>query len=165
MPQKNQFTKVQQVGCPNGCLGLGDCVVSCTFDAILINPNSGLPEVIEEKCTSCGACIKACPRNIIELRNKGPKNKRIYVNCINKEKGAIARKNCNVACIGCGKCVKICPHEAITLNDNLAYINYEKCKLCRKCVTECPTSAIVEINFPPRKTEIKNTNEIEAWAA
>jgi Na+-translocating ferredoxin:NAD+ oxidoreductase RNF subunit RnfB len=149
-------------GCPNGCLGLGDCVVSCTFDAILINPNSGLPEVIEEKCTSCGACIKACPRNIIELRNKGPKNKRIYVNCINKEKGAIARKNCNVACIGCGKCVKICPHEAITLNDNLAYINYEKCKLCRKCVTECPTSAIVEINFPPRKTEIKNTNEIEA---
>lgn len=149
-------------GCPNGCLGLGDCVKSCSFEAIIISNETGLPVIIEEKCTSCGACIKACPRSIIEIRNKGPKSKRIYVCCINKEKGAIARKNCNVACIGCGKCAKVCPHEAITLNDNLAYINFEKCKLCRKCVSECPTSAIIELNFPPRKTEIKNTNEVEA---
>lgn len=149
-------------GCPYGCLGCGDCVASCTFDAIFMNPETGLPVVIEDKCTSCGACVKACPRGIIELRNKGPKGKRIFVSCINKEKGAVARKNCAVACIGCGKCVKICPHEAITLSDNLAYIDYEKCKLCRKCVSECPTGAILEINFPPRKTDVKNTNEVEA---
>ncbi len=149
-------------GCPYGCLGCGDCVSSCTFDAIFMNPETGLPVVIEDKCTSCGACVKACPRGIIELRNKGPKGKRIFVSCINKEKGAVARKNCAVACIGCGKCVKVCPHEAITLSDNLAYIDYEKCKLCRKCVSECPTGAILEINFPPRKTDVKNTNEVEA---
>jgi ferredoxin len=56
-----------------------------------------------------------------------------------------------VACIGCGKCVKVCPYEAITLENFLAYIDPNKCKLCRKCVEECPTNAILEINFPPRK--------------
>lgn len=149
-------------GCPYSCLGCGDCVAACNFDAMYMNPHTGLPVVIEDKCTSCGACVKACPRGIIELRNKGPKGKRIFVSCINKEKGAIARKNCSVACIGCGKCVKICPHDAITLNNNLAYIDYEKCKLCRKCVAECPTGAILEINFPIRKTEISKSNEVEA---
>ena len=138
-------------GCPNGCLGLSDCVVSCTFDAIYMDEETGLPVVDEELCVACGACVKACPRAIIELRNKGKKSKRIYVSCINQEKGALSRKSCKVACIGCGKCVKICPHDAITLENNLAYIDYEKCKLCRKCAPECPTSAIVELNFPPRK--------------
>jgi len=141
-------------GCPYGCLGLGDCVAACKFDAMYMDPDTGLPVVIEENCTACGACVIACPRSIIELRNKGPKGKRIFVSCINKEKGAIARKNCAVACIGCGKCVKVCPHDAITLENNLAYIDYVKCKLCRKCVPECPTNAILEINFPLKKEKV-----------
>ncbi|MCK5839990.1 MAG: 4Fe-4S binding protein, partial [Bacteroidales bacterium] len=94
-----------------------------------------------------------CPRDIIELRNVGKKSKRIYVCCINEEKGGVARKNCSVACIGCGKCVKVCPFDAITLENNLAYIDFEKCKLCRKCVPVCPTEAIHEINFPLRKVK------------
>lgn len=149
-------------GCPFGCLGLGDCVVACTFDAMFIDKTTGLPIVIEDKCTSCGACVKKCPRSIIELRNVGPKSKRILVSCINKEKGAIAKKNCVVACIGCGKCVKVCPHEAIKLENNLSYIDFEKCKLCRKCVTECPTGAILEINFPARKESKVETTEVQA---
>jgi Na+-translocating ferredoxin:NAD+ oxidoreductase subunit B len=141
-------------GCPHSCLGLGDCVVSCTFDAIYIDKNTGLPVVDEDKCVACGACVKACPRAIIELRPKGKKSRRIYVCCMNTEKGAVARKNCVVACIGCGKCVKTCAYDAITMENNLAYIDPHKCKLCRKCVAECPTGAIIELNFPPRKEAV-----------
>lgn len=137
-------------GCPYGCLGCGDCVTACDFDAIYMDEETGLP-IVKDNCVACGACVVACPRNIIELRNKGKKDRRIFVSCINEEKGGPARKNCKVACIGCSKCFKVCPFEAITMNNNLAYIDYEKCKLCRKCVLECPTNAIHELNFPPRK--------------
>ncbi len=136
--------------CRWGCLGGGDCVAACKFDAIKMDSATGLPVVDDEKCTACGACVKACPKAIIELRNKGPKNRRIFVSCVNKDKGGIARKACGVACIGCGKCQKICPFDAITINNFLAYIDPDKCKLCRKCVAECPTTAIHEINFPAR---------------
>jgi Na+-translocating ferredoxin:NAD+ oxidoreductase RNF subunit RnfB len=138
-------------GCPYGCLGLGDCVAACEFGAMYMDEKTGLPVVIEEKCVACGACVRACPRGIIELRNKGKKSRRIFVSCINEEKGGPAKKNCSVACIGCGKCEKVCEFDAITIKNNLAYIDYEKCKLCRKCVEVCPTNAIHEINFPPRK--------------
>ena len=123
----------------------------CDFDAIHMNEETGLPEVVDDKCTACGACVTACPRDIIELRKKNKKDRKIYVSCVNQEKGAIARKACTVACIGCGKCVKQCKFEAITLENNLAYIDPVKCRLCRKCVAECPTGAILEIGFPPPK--------------
>jgi len=140
-----------ETGCSFGCLGLGDCVDACEFDAIHINLKTGIAEVEEDKCVACGACVKACPKSIIELRKKGPKSRRIYVDCVNEDKGAVARKACKNACIGCGKCVKVCPFGAITLKNNRAYIDDNICKLCRKCVAVCPTGAIHELNFPPRK--------------
>lgn len=161
-PRTNRYDGVQsctiasslyggETNCTFGCLGFRDCVTVCAFDAIHIDPTTGLPEVVEDKCTSCGACVKACPKNIIELRKKGPKSRRIFVSCVNKDKGGVAKKACANACIGCGKCVKECPFEAITLENNVAYIDYRKCRLCRKCVAVCPTGAIHELNFPPRK--------------
>jgi RnfABCDGE-type electron transport complex B subunit len=140
-------------GCPNGCLGQGDCVSVCKFDAIKMDALTGLPVVEDGKCTACGACVKSCPRNVIELRKKNNKDRKIYVSCTNTEKGAFAKKYCFVACIGCGKCAKVCKHDAITIQNNLAYIDSRKCKLCRACVSECPTKAIMEINFPLRKSK------------
>ena len=140
-----------ETGCGFGCLGCGDCVAACQFDAIHINQETGLPEVDEEKCTGCGACSKACPRNVIELRKKGPKGRRVFVSCVNKDKGAIAMKACKAACIGCGKCLKECKFEAITVENNLSYINPDKCRLCKKCVEACPTHAIIAVNFPAPK--------------
>lgn len=138
-------------GCPYGCLGCGDCVSACQFGAISMDPVTGLPVVDEEKCTACGACVKACPKGVIELRNKGPRGMRVFVSCINKDKGGVARKACSAACIGCGKCAKACPHGAITVENNVAYIDFAKCKLCKKCVAECPTGAIHAVNFPVLK--------------
>ncbi|MDO4695379.1 Fe-S cluster domain-containing protein [Porphyromonas sp.] len=140
-----------ETGCTFGCHGLGDCCVVCNFDAIHINPETKLPEVDEDKCTACGACVKACPKFIIELRKKGPKGRRVFVSCVNKDKGGLAMKACKNACIGCSKCLKECNFEAITIENNLSYIDHTKCRLCRKCVAVCPTNAIHEIGFPPRK--------------
>lgn len=140
-----------EMACGYGCLGCGDCAAACSFGGIRINPDTGLPEVDESVCVACGSCVKACPRHLIELRNKGLRQRRVYVACRNRDKGAIAMKACASSCIGCGKCAKECPFGAITLDGNVAYIDYEKCKMCRKCEKVCPRHAIKAVNFPAPK--------------
>ena len=150
-----------ETGCSYGCLGFGDCVDACVFEAIQMNTETRLPDVIEDACTSCDACIKACPKNILELRKKGLKSRRVHVSCVNKEKGATAQKACSVACIACKKCQKACAFDAITIENNLAYINYNKCTLCRKCVEACPTNAIQTVNFPPKREKQQVADAVE----
>ncbi|NNK29424.1 MAG: Fe-S cluster domain-containing protein [Flavobacteriaceae bacterium] len=154
-----------ETDCQFGCLGDGDCVEVCKFDAMYMDEETGLPVVITDKCTSCGMCVDACPRDIIEMRPKHKRDLKIFVGCLNEEKGGIARKACSVACIGCSKCVDACPKEAIVMKNNLAYIDPEYCTLCRKCVPVCPTNSIIETNFPPRKVktvEAKVATKVES---
>ena len=134
--------------CSFGCLGCGDCVAACAFGALVMDPVTGLPVVDEQKCVACGKCAAACPKRLIELRNKGPRGMRVGVLCRNQDKGPVARKACANACIGCGICVKTCTHDAIVLENNLACIDFAKCKLCRECEALCPTGAIHGVNFP-----------------
>ena len=153
-----------ETDCQYGCLGDGDCVAVCQFDAMYMDETTGLPVVITDKCTSCGLCVDACPRDIIEMRPKHKRDLKIFVGCLNEEKGGIAKKACSVACIGCSKCFDICPKDAIVMENNLAYIDPEYCTLCRKCVPVCPTDSIIETNFPPRKekkVEPKATAKVE----
>ncbi len=49
----------------------------------------------KEKCTGCGACVGACPVNVIKIEN---------------DKAVISDD-----CIDCGACVSQCPVEAISL--------------------------------------------------
>ena len=146
---------VGETACAYGCLGYGDCVEACAFDAIKVNPETGIAEVDADKCTACGACVKACPKHIIELRKKWPKNRAVYVSCVSKDKGAVTMKACKAGCIGCGKCAKVCAFDAITVENGVAYIDSQKCKLCRKCVNECPTGAIVLKGMDPLPKEPK----------
>jgi len=129
--------------CSYGCLGYGDCVQACLFDAIHIGA-SGLPVVDEEKCTACGKCVDACPRNILELL---PASQEIMVFCRSEERGPAAKKACKNACIGCGICVRACP-EAIVLENNLAKIIDEN-KIEPEnipAIEKCPTNAIGRIS-------------------
>ena len=135
-------------GCAYGCLRCGDCARACQFGALSLNQQTGLPEVNEAKCTACGACVKVCPKTLIELRNKGPRGMREAVLCMNKEQGPVAKKACSAACIGCGICLRTCAHGAIVFGKNLSYIDYTKCKLCRECEALCPSGAIQSFNFP-----------------
>lgn len=123
--------------CVYGCIGFGDCVTVCEYDAIKII--DGVARVDINKCTACGRCVAKCPNGIISII---PADKPVAVKCSNKEKGAVARKHCNVACIGCMKCEKVCPTEAIKVEDNLSRIDYSKCIACGACAEACPTDAI-----------------------
>ena len=140
-----------ETDCAFGCMGYGDCVKACTFYAMYMDEKTGLPVIIDEKCVACGACVKECPRNIIELRKRARKDRKLFVSCVNCDKGGPARRACKVACIACNKCYNVCAFDAIRIENNLAYIDAFKCTFCRKCVEECPTNSILEINFPPRK--------------
>jgi len=150
---------IGETDCSYGCLGNGDCVRACKFDAMYMDPVTNLPVIIDDKCVSCGACVKSCPRKLIELRRKAKKDRKLFVACSNCDKGGLARRACKVACIACSKCFKVCEFGAIVIENNLAYIDATKCTFCRKCVTECPTGSILEFNFPPRKPKAEVTAE------
>jgi Na+-translocating ferredoxin:NAD+ oxidoreductase RNF subunit RnfB len=131
-----------ETDCAYGCSGYGDCARACLFGALHMNAATGLPEVDEGKCTACGACVNACPKQIIALCKKGAGNRRVVVSCINKDKGGVARKACRAACIACAKCRKVCAFEAVIIENNVARIDFDKCTLCGQCAGECPTGAI-----------------------
>ncbi len=129
-------------GCAYGCLGCGDCADACPFGAIRIDPDTGLPEIDAGTCTGCGKCTETCPRRLLELYPAGKENRRVWVACANRERGAAARRVCSAACIGCGKCAKTCAYGAITVSDNLSHIDPAICRTCGECADQCPTGAI-----------------------
>lgn len=134
--------------CLHGCLGGGDCVDACQFDALVLNEDS-LPEVIDELCTGCGACVKACPRDIIELH---PEDRELFVFCRNHDDPKTARKVCAVACIGCGICAKK-SNGAITMVENLAVIDYTRLDPSIIPVDRCSTKAIGFLHPAARAAE------------
>jgi len=128
--------------CEYGCLGFNDCVDACHFYAIEVDENN-MRYVDPEKCTGCGNCVEACPKDLIELI---PISKKVNILCMSHDKGGVAKKSCGneTACIGCSICAKKCPVDAISMEDKLAVIDYSKCVVCGICAEACPTGAIVD---------------------
>ena len=123
--------------CQYACIGMGDCVKACHFQAIEIV--NGMPHINALKCVGCGACARTCPKQVIEVQ---PADARVYVPCSSKDKGKDVKDVCEVGCIGCGLCVKLCPAKAITNKDNKIYIDTHICNAnpdCGMiCVQKCP---------------------------
>ena len=124
-------------GCNYGCLGEGSCVKACPFDAIHVV--DGVAVVDKEACKACGKCVAVCPKNLIEII---PYDQKCMVQCSSKDKGKDVMKVCSAGCIGCGLCAKNCHFDAITLENNLAHIDVEKCKNCTLCAQKCPKKVI-----------------------
>ena len=126
--------------CNSGCLGYGNCVAACPFDAIHIV--NGIAKVDKEKCKACGKCIEACPKKLISLI---PYTSKVEVVCSSTDKGPVTMKACSVGCIGCGICVKNCPAQAIKVENFHAIIDQDVCTGCGTCEAKCPKTAISHI--------------------
>ncbi|MCL2211677.1 MAG: RnfABCDGE type electron transport complex subunit B [Treponema sp.] len=123
--------------CTYSCIGLASCKNACPFGAIKMIDSIAV--VIEEKCSACGKCVKVCPKKLIEII---PINSSVRVLCNSREKAKAVRESCRAGCFGCSLCQKVCKEGAITVEDNIAHINYEKCTMCMECVNKCPSKAI-----------------------
>jgi Na+-translocating ferredoxin:NAD+ oxidoreductase subunit B len=142
--------------CSYGCIGFGDCAGVCPEGAICIE--KGIARVNTRLCTGCGMCASVCPNKIITIESDTIKT---AVYCSNKDKGAVTRKKCSKGCIACKRCEKECPVQAITVENNLAKIDYGKCISCGKCAEVCPVKCIVECNFCGVNT-VRETEEATA---
>ncbi len=128
-----------QKACAYACLGFGSCVKACPFGAISVI--NGVAEVDTEKCTGCGACAKVCPKKVIEII---PKDTKYFVACSSQNKGIEMKTKCSAGCIACRLCEKNCPSGAVTVENNLARIDYSKCTGCGVCKEKCPKNIIIE---------------------
>lgn len=126
-------------GCAWGCVGLADCAVACTFDAITMSAN-GLPVVAVDKCTACNDCVVACPLDLFTLI---PLDHHLVVQCRSLLQGDPATRVCAVACNACGRCAADAP-GLISMREGLAVIDYGRIELeTRDATSRCPTGAIV----------------------
>lgn len=123
--------------CSYGCMGYGDCVEVCQYDAIHVV--NGVSLVDPDRCVGCSKCIAACPKDIIAL---APAATTSVVVCSSHDKGPQVRKACTAGCIGCTKCVKACPMEAISMDNFVAVVDYDKCTGCGLCAEGCPAKCI-----------------------
>jgi len=123
--------------CRYSCIGLESCKNACPFGAIKIVDSIAV--VIREKCTACGKCVPVCPKNLIEIV---PDKAKVRVLCNSRDKAKAVRESCRAGCFGCTVCQKTCREGAITVVDNIAHIDYEKCTLCMECINKCPSRAI-----------------------
>ena len=134
--------------CTYGCLGFGDCALSCDFDAL--HMHEGLPVVDYDKCVGCGACAKACPRRLIELI-PFKQERMLVVACSNTEPGKLVKQVCTVGCIACKMCQKLLP-DLFEVKDNLAHMNYDhyehSSEELDQTVDKCPTNIIVYFGKP-----------------
>ncbi len=127
--------------CKFGCIGFGDCVIICPFDAIHMG-KVGIPVVDTDKCTACGKCVATCPRDIISLEDA---RELYYVKCLSRDKITFVKNACKTGCIVCKVCEKLSKGVFI-VEDNLSILDYKKAsdvKVLDICVKKCPTKCIV----------------------
>lgn len=137
--------------CSYGCLGLGSCVKACPFDAMYMD-ESGLPVVVEEKCTACNVCVTTCPRGIMALI---PRIQKVFLGCVSQEKAKAVKSVCKVGCFACKICAtpKVTPDGHIEMDGNLPVIKNIQSDDLYTAFDRCPSNCYV-IRVPRPEPEI-----------
>ena len=135
-------------GCTYGCLGFGDCQAACDYDALYVR--DGLAEIDYEKCVGCGACARACPRNVITMV-PFKADRVLVVACSSRDFGKGVRAVCKVGCLGCGACQRL--SDLFTVEDNISRIDYDaydsdEPEAVRKAIAKCPAKRLVHVGKP-----------------
>ena len=128
--------------CKDGCVGIGSCIEVCQFGAMSLE--SGKVIIDREKCTGCGACanMECCPRHLIRMIPKDATN---FIPCSSTEEDdELVRQICGYGCIACGECERACPEGAVSIINNHAVIDYDKCVGCVACTVKCKKKIIVD---------------------
>ncbi len=107
-------------GCTYGCLGLGDCVRACEYDAIHVIDE--LAVVDYDHCIGCKACAAVCPRNIISMI-PFKADRMLVVACSNHDMGLDVKAVCEIGCIGCSACAR--KSDEISMEAALPTIDYD----------------------------------------
>jgi Na+-translocating ferredoxin:NAD+ oxidoreductase RNF subunit RnfB len=127
-------------GCTWSCLGLGDCERACDFAAIHMDVHH-LPVVDEARCTACGDCVTACPKDLFSIH---PVSHQLWVACRSHLAGDAVLDDCEVACTACGRCAADAP-GVVVMRDDLPVVDYAAGAAPRAAIERCPTGAIVWI--------------------
>ena len=133
--------------CRYGCLRLGDCAAACPFGAIA-HDKDGLPRIDFARCTGCGHCVTACPKDLIRL---APKAQQVHLACICQARAEGVSGSCSRGCTSCGICLDACPFGAIVWDRALPRIITERCRSCSICVYKCPAKTYID-RIPVRPT-------------
>jgi len=129
--------------CAFGCIGFGDCVSVCPFDAIHMGDN-GIPVVDYSKCTGCGKCAATCPKKLFTIKDRVTTG--AIAQCSNRsDNKPQIKKDCSVGCFKCGLCEKKCPEQALKVTNGIPLIDYSKCTSCGVCVSTCPDKVLTLI--------------------
>ncbi|RMF76740.1 MAG: RnfABCDGE type electron transport complex subunit B [Acidobacteria bacterium] len=137
-------------GCVYGCLGFGDCVEVCNYDALVME--NGLPRVIYDNCVGCRACAEECPRNLFTMV-PFKAERMLVVACANKDNGKDVKEVCEVGCIGCGVCAKV--SDLLEMKDGIPEIKYDSYlpsaqlqESLDTAIEKCPMESLVYVGKP-----------------
>ena len=103
-----------------------------------------------DKCVGCGACAKACPRNIITML-PFKSQQMLAIRCSNKDFGKDVKAVCKVGCLGCAACQRV--SDSIKVTDNIARVDYDKYDPASMedllvALEKCPSKSIVFVGKP-----------------